>query len=111
MSLIIEGMKLPQHAAVNGEKDTAYKCVILAHPDNSVELVIDINFASAYDNGHNIQRYLLTEIPTPHGRLIDADDLDSIKVISYPSKGDPFVAGRLKKIIAPTIIEAEGVNE
>ena len=51
MSLIIKGMKLPQHVAVNGEKDTAYKCVILAHPDNSVELVIDIKFASAYDNG------------------------------------------------------------
>jgi len=75
MSLIIKDMKLPQHVAVNGEKDTAYKCVILAHTDNSVELVIDIKFASAYDNGHNIQRYPLTEIPSPHGRLIDADKL------------------------------------
>lgn len=75
MSLIIKGMELPQHAVVNGEKDTAYKCVILAHPDNSVELVIDIKFASAYDNGHNIQRYPLTEIPTPHGRLIDENEL------------------------------------
>lgn len=107
MSLIIKDMKLPQHAAVNGEKDTAYKCLILAHSDNSVELVIDTAFASPYDNGHNIQRYPLTEIPTPHGRLIDVDDLDSITVISYPNNGDPFVAGRLKKIIAPTIIEAE----
>lgn len=107
MSLIIKGMSLPKHAAVNGEKDTAYKCVILAHADNSVELVIDTEFASQYDNGHNIQRYPITEIPTPHGRLIDADDLDSITVISYPNDGDPFVAGRLKKIIAPTIIEAE----
>ena len=75
MSILIESMKLPQHAAVNGEKDTAYKCVILAHPDNSVELVIDSKFASPYDNGHNIQRYPLTELPTPHGRLIDADEL------------------------------------
>ena len=91
MSLIIKGMKLPKHAAVNGEKDTAYKCVILAHPDNSVELVIDIKFASAYDNGHNIQRYLLTEISTPHGRLIDAD--------AYQYSGD--------LIDEPTIIEAE----
>lgn len=91
MSLIIKGMELPQHAAVNGEKDTAYKCVILAHPDNSVELVIDIKFASAYDNGHNIQRYLITEIPTPHGRLIDAD--------AYQYSGD--------LIDEPTIIEEE----
>lgn len=75
MSLIINGMSLPKHADVNGEKDTAYKCLILAHSDNSVELVIDTAFASPYDNGHNIQRYPITEIPTPHGRLIDADKL------------------------------------
>lgn len=74
MSLIIKGMSLPKHADVSGEKDTAYKCLILAHSDNSVELVIDTAFASPYDNGHNIQRYPLTEIPTPHGRLIDADE-------------------------------------
>ena len=61
MSAIIKGMSLPKHADVNGEKDTAYKCLILAHPDNSVELVIDTAFASPYDNGHNIQRYPLTE--------------------------------------------------
>ena len=75
MSLIIKGMSLPKHADVNGEKDTAYKCLILAHSDNSVELVIDTAFASPYDNGHNIQRYPLTEIPTPHGRLIDENEL------------------------------------
>lgn len=75
MSLIIKGMSLPKHADVSGEKDTAYKCLILAHSDNSVELVIDTAFASPYDNGHNIQRYPLTEIPTPHGRLIDENEL------------------------------------
>ena len=75
MSVLIKGMGISKHAAVNGEKDTAYKCVILAHPDNSVELVIDTKFASAYDNGHNIQRYPITEIPTPHGRLIDENEL------------------------------------
>lgn len=72
MSLIIKGMKLPQHSAVNGEKDTVYRCIVLAHPDNTVELIIDTEFASAYDNGHNIQRYPLIELPTSHGRLIDA---------------------------------------
>lgn len=75
-SVLIKGLKLPKHATVNGEKDTVYKCVILAHPDNTAELVIDSKFASAYDNGHDIQRYPLTEIPTPHGRLIDADKLE-----------------------------------
>ena len=102
MSVIIKGMKLPQHVAFNREKDTAYKCVILAHPDNSVELVIDTKFASAYDNGHNIQRYPITEIPTPHGRLIDEDNLrrcikevlinsDVISVFEYIIERQPTI--------------------
>ena len=77
MSLIIKDMKLPQHAAVNGDKDTVYRCAILVHADNSVDLIVDAAFASAYDNGHNIQRYPITETPTPHGRLIDADQLQT----------------------------------
>ena len=104
MSVIIKGMKLPQHAAVNGEKDTAYKCVILAHPDNSVELVIDTKFASAYDNGHNIQRYPITEIPTPHGRLIDADELEKC-VHEWYDVGEYVFADTIRN--ADTIIEAE----
>lgn len=116
MSLIIKGMKLPKHADVNGEKDTAYRCIILAHPDNSVELVIDTEFTSAYDNGHNIQRYPLAEIPTPHGRLIDADIL--IKglenVIAITGSEDRLVF--VNDVIAliknlPAIIEAEGADE
>lgn len=104
MSLIIKGMEMPKHVAVNGEKDTAYKCVILAHPDNSVELVIDIKFASAYDNGHNIQRYLITEIPTPHGRLIDADEIEKC-VHEWYDVGEYVFADTIRN--ADTIIEAE----
>lgn len=120
MSLIINGMSLPKHSAVNGEKDTAYRCVVLAHPDNTVELVIDTDFASPYDNGHNIQRYPLSELPTPHGRLIDADA--HIKLLKENHCGercrrnhDCFTCGidmyiRIVENEA-TIIEAEGVNE
>ena len=106
MSVLIKGMEMPKHAAVNGEKDTAYKCAILAHPDNSVELVIDTKFASAYDNGHNIQRYPITEIPTPHGRLIDADEL--IRCIEH-AFGDKHIVKLVANIIErqPTIIKAE----
>lgn len=120
MSVIIKSMKLPQHVAVNGEKDTAYKCVILAHPDNSVELVIDTKFASAYDNGHNIQRYPIIEVPTPHGRLIDADrlltlvekEVNNTCIGCEPEPDDCCAYDRFKEIIseiktAQTIIEAE----
>jgi len=97
-------MEMPKHVAVNGEKDTAYKCVILAHPDNSVELVIDIKFASPYDNGHNIQRYPITEIPTPHGRLIDADEIEKC-VHEWYDVGEYVFADTIRN--ADTIIEAE----
>ena len=111
MSLIIKGMRLPKHADVNGEKDTAYKCLILAHSDNSVELVIDTAFASPYDNGHNIQRYPLSEIPTPHGRLIDADKLTKNMRNYYPSIDHLCCSQHVvtKRDIdnAPTVIEAE----
>lgn len=100
MSLIINGMSLPKHSAVNGKKDTAYRCVVLAHPDNTVELVIDTEFSSPYDNGHNVQRYPLTEVPTPHGRLIDADNLKC--PLSWQGE---IVRATIRE--APTIIEAE----
>ena len=104
MSVLIKGMEMPKHAAFNGEKDTAYKCVILAHPDNSVELVIDSKFASLYDNGHNIQRYPLTELPTPHGRLIDADEIEKC-VHEWYDVGEYVFADTIRN--ADTIIEAE----
>lgn len=120
MSLIIKGMKMPQHAAVNGEKDTVYRCAILAHADNSVDLVMDAAFASAYDNSHNIQRYPITEIPTPHGRLIDADKAaNSILMMGSHPCGRSienvkdvvewlrFVNGDGNNFAFPTIIEAE----
>ena len=112
MSILIEGMKLPQHAAVNGEKDTAYKCVILSHPDSSVEHVIDSKFASPYDNDHKIQRYPLTEIPTPHGRLIDADELLKKLERHLDMCGDietQYAFDTAIRILRniPTIIEAE----
>ena len=104
MSVLIKGMGIPKHVSVNGEKDTAYKCVILAHTDNSVELVIDTKFASAYDNGHNIQRYPITEIPTPHGRLIDADEIEKC-VHEWYDVGEYVFADTIRN--ADTIIEAE----
>lgn len=120
MSLMIKGMCLPKHAAFNGEKDTAYRCIVLVHPDNTVELVIDTEFASTYDNGHNIQRYPLTEIPTPHGRLIDADKAatsismmnnhpcgNSIETVNDVVEWLRFADENGNNIAFPTIIEAE----
>lgn len=105
MSILIKGMEMPKHAAVDGEKDTVYKCAVLAHPDNTVELVIDEIFVTPYYNGHDIQHYPLTEIPTPHGRLIDADELKKDRINLY---GTTDVVLMVDIENTPTIIEAEG---
>ena len=111
MSILIKGMEMPKHAGVNEGKYTVYRCIVIAHPDNSAELVIDTEFASPYDNGHNVKRYPLVEVHTPHGRLIDADELKKNMRNYYPSIDHLCCSQHVvtKRDIdwAPTIIEAE----
>ena len=103
MSILIKGMEMPKHAGVNEDKDTVYRCIVIAHPDNSAELVIDTKFASPYDNGHNVKRCPLVEVPTPHGRLIDADKFLEWLQEFYPNS--VAIMSGVKN--AKTIIEAE----
>ena len=103
MSVLIKGMEMPKHAGVNEDKDTVYRCIVIAHPDNSAELVIDTEFASPYDNGHNVKRCPLVEVPTPHGRLIDADKFLEWLQEFYPNS--VAIMSGVKN--AKTIIEAE----
>lgn len=54
----------------------------------------------------------LVEIPTPHGRLIDADELltclNALEYIAHAEGGRPTFAEALEEIAkAPTVIEAE----
>lgn len=52
--------------------------------------------------------YRVSEIPTPHGRLIDADSL--IEYINKELKGDEYIQRMFRRIVKsrPTVIEAEG---
>lgn len=100
MSLIIKGVEMP--------------CMCCVCPCHNWDMEANRYYCQALKDepriiDENTRRddCPLIEIPAPHGQLIDADDIDSITVVTYPNTGDPFVAGRLKKIIAPPIIEAE----
>ena len=106
--ILIKGMEMPKHAGVNEGKDTVYRCIVIAHPDNSAELVIDTEFASPYDNGHNVKRCPLVEVPTPHGRLIDADEIEKY-VHEWYDVGEYVFADTIRN--ADTIIEAEVSEE
>lgn len=104
MSVIIKGMKLPRKSE---------------HRECSIAVVQNRPVSIAFSRTETTPLECLecAEIPTPHGRLIDADRLmDVIEKNSYLLKGyynslenGMFLTG-IKQAIdeAPTIIEAEG---
>ena len=53
-----------------------------------------------------LYRCPLVEIPTPHGRLIDADYINGSGLIEWQKS---IVKAEISQ--APTVVEAEGVNE
>lgn len=73
MSLIIKGMEMPEFPAFR-EKDNkvAFPAVVVLEKGNVPRLIVNhkIGYADT-----NIKSYELLELPTPHGRLIDAEEL------------------------------------
>lgn len=105
MSAIIKGIKIPKYIGEHKEFDR-YGGFLTVYENGKVGLHIHI-----FDTDYTIE-----SIPTPHGRLIDADRLmEVIEKNSYLLKGyynslenGMFFTG-IKQAIdeAPTIIEAE----
>lgn len=93
MSVLIKGMKMPEHC---GYCRFAY--------DGICHALQVMRYDKETKDGKLID-CPLTEIPTPHGRLIDRDAL--IAAYDAQHDGEP---GRARKLMeeAPTIIEAEG---
>ena len=110
MSILIKGMEMPKHSALDGEKDTFYKGAIAVHKDGTAEMVIFRESAHVFAlcNKIHLDKFSLVEVPTPHGRLIDAEKL----AVKIWTEGH-FVTGNDCEIAvdftqsAPTIIEAE----
>lgn len=93
MSILIKGMKMPEHC---GYCRFAY--------DGICHALQVMRYDKETKDGKLID-CPLTEIQTPHGRLIDRDAL--IAAYDAQHDGEP---GRARKLMeeAPTIIEAEG---
>lgn len=105
MSILIKDMDIPKSCdkcrfCVNGFTDEApmYECGVQSYDNVSVLVESD---GKPFD--FRPDWCPLIEIPTPHGRLIDADELVRIW------KGAMF-SGEIKPIVdaRPTVIEAEG---
>ena len=89
MSLLIHGTKLPR-------SNTMTNAVIRVRQDGTAEIIIHYE--------HKSESFKLTEIPTPHGRLIDADEIEKC-VHEWYDVGEYVFADTIRN--ADTIIEAE----
>ena len=91
MSVIIQGLKLPAYQGEHKEFDR-YGCFLTVYKTGKVELHI---FEKNFD---------VKDIPTPHGRLIDADEIEKC-VHEWYDVGEYVFADTIRN--ADTIIEAE----
>ena len=116
MSILISGMDMPQHAAVNGGDDTMYRSCVIVHPDGTAELTVDLEYAHILNFEHCFKYFPLVPLPQKHGRLINADELIKVitandyTLVSEHNSVDSgmFTVGIMQAINeAPTIIEAE----
>ena len=98
MSVLIKGMKMPEHC---GYCRFSYDGI--CHALQRVKYPQDMKDGKLADCP-------LVEIPTPHGRLIDADRLlrTEIKHLYYHLPNGDTAIPIIDVEHAPTIIEAEG---
>ena len=92
MSILIKGMKMPkrcEECACMSEVGTVYQTAC------GCKLTMRIR---EIDNDTRPDWCPLVEVP-PHGRLIDADDIDCIAI--------EWEHGKISRIYAPTIIPAD----
>ena len=102
MSVIIEGLTLPKHNPKEIDKNVLIGYAIVKE-DNTAELCLEG------------VRYLIKMLPTPHGRLIDADAvekrLQKYWYEEYPNQEASYHRAFMDSNACvkdlPTIIEAE----
>lgn len=99
MSILIKGMKMPMNCLMcqfhgfGGYKNESIVCSLTGRSEGQLSNVPDCP---------------LVEVPFPHGRLIDADELLKRKGDAYDSGGHLLYAvGTGSIMTAPTIIDAE----
>ena len=103
-SVMIKGMEIPSGC---------YDCPILQSSDGCFDFECPFNSYLLWHNAEDVIRYRpdncpLVEIPTPHGRLIDADALMEcrLELNHYEELKDGYIPD-YDLDSAPTIIEAE----
>lgn len=106
MSVLIKGIEMPTKCnecnfCVNGFTEDApmYECAV--ESGENVSVLVD-DYGKPFD--FRPDWCPLVEIPTPHGRLIDADELANKTF--YNATSAPYITYK-KFVDTPTVIEAE----
>ena len=94
MSILIKGMEMPENC-----NKCRFQSALRLYCD-----AMPYNFCGNTDDIERPDFCPLIEIPTPHGRLIDADKLANETF--YGATSAPYITYR-KFVNAPTVIEAE----
>ncbi len=97
MSVMIKGMEMPKNCM---------ECDLHFTARGLDEECIFSNDTVEDCTERRLYRCPLVEIPTPHGRLIDADYINGSGLIEWQKS---IVKAEISQ--APTVVEAEGVNE
>lgn len=99
MSVLIKGMEMPKRC---------FDCPFMISRDND-DCILQSDEANAKFNSWDDMKAScpLVEIPTPHGRLVDADKL--FEEINIADEYGADMSDILRFVIdAPTVIKAEG---
>lgn len=109
MSVLIKGMDMSKHAIKNGTDDTLYRSCVIVHPDGTAEMILDSTFADMFGFEHNLNRFSLVKVPSPHGDLVDKNRIIyELCGSNMPEIYRDFCRRVLTdNTLTPTIIEAE----
>ena len=101
MSILIKNMKMPEDCGACDLCTGDGECMAL-YGENLWNYIPDD--AKYFPNDWKYEKCPLVKVPTPHGRLIDADELANKTFYSVTSA--PYITYK-KFVDAPTVIEAE----
>ena len=119
MNLIIKGMEMPKQTEVQTDKGTKKLWTIrnwkVSQDEQFGAAEIPCYLSFNHDGTIHLsvlgRKYSLTDVPTPHGRLIDADRLIAVlKSTTAISQSDYDLFNHIVGLTEhqPTVIEAEG---
>lgn len=110
MSVLVKKMEMPEQCGLCRFCISSYRMVSCAAAQKIIRLFD--NDIDGYNAREKMDWCPLVEVPTPHGRLIDAEQIKNAVFHHLSIKGEEYLLPAEKSVFgniikAPTVIEAE----